>query len=61
MLEFLKQYSVVMVLLLVLVQYGLVYLLWPEGRKNHGRITGMAIFTILPPLLYCLIASEVYK
>lgn len=61
MVELLKQYSVVLVLLLVLVQYGLVYLLWPDVQKNHGRIIGAAICTILPTLLFCLVMSEIFK
>lgn len=61
--EFLRNYSDLMTLALVLVQIGIVWLLWPRPiRKEHTMLMiGMVCLTTACPLLFCLVASEVMK
>lgn len=61
--EFLRTYDWLMILALVLVQGMMVFLCWPRPiYKGHYRLLFlMTVMTCLPPLLFSLVASEVYK
>lgn len=63
MLEFLKAYPYVMYVVLIAAQSLMVYLFWPRPvRKGHVYLMyAMVLATTAVPLLFALVASEVYK
>ena len=61
--EFLRAYPWAMFVVLVLAQNLVIYLLWPRPVRGSHYLNMFTMFiaTTAIPLLYALIASEVFK